>query len=158
MTSDTHNPKLGQTSHDEGTSFTILPLLQTPDPSFRSPGHIYFWPASYKFGGIHYSLWRRQWHPTPGLLPWISHGQRAWWAVVHGVAKSRTGLSDITFTFHFSLSCIGEGNGNPLQFSCLENPRDGGALWAAIYGVTQSQTWLKRLSSSNYFLNNENSL
>ena len=50
--------------------------------------------------------------------------------------------------FQFSLSCIGEGNGNPLQCSCLENPRDGGAWWAAIYGVTQSQTWLKRLSSS----------
>ena len=45
--------------------------------------------------------------------------------------------------FHFSLSCIGEGNGNPLQCSCLENPRDGGAWWAAIYGVTQSQTQLK---------------
>ena len=49
----------------------------------------------------------------------------AWWAVVHGVAKSRTRLSDFTFTFHFSLSCIEEGNGNPLQYSCLENPRDG---------------------------------
>ena len=45
--------------------------------------------------------------------------------------------------FHFSLSCIGEGNGNPLQFSCLENPRDGGAWWAAIYGVSQSRTRLK---------------
>ena len=51
--------------------------------------------------------------------------------------------------FHFSLSCIGEGNGNPLQCSCLENPRDGGAWWAAIYGVTQSRTRLKRLSSSS---------
>ena len=50
--------------------------------------------------------------------------------------------------FHFSLSCIEEGNGNPLQCSCLENPRDGGASWAAVYGVAQSQTWLKRLSSS----------
>ena len=49
--------------------------------------------------------------------------------------------------FHFSLSCIGEGNGNPLQYSCLENPRDGGAWWAAVYGVTQSWTRLKRLSS-----------
>ena len=45
--------------------------------------------------------------------------------------------------FHFSLSCIGEGNGNPLQCSCLQNPRDGGAWWAAVYGVTQSQTRLK---------------
>ena len=51
--------------------------------------------------------------------------------------------------FHFSLSCIGEGNGHPLQCSCLENPRDGGACWAAVYGVTESRTWLKRLSSSS---------
>ena len=51
--------------------------------------------------------------------------------------------------FHFSLSRIGEGNGNQLQCSCLENPRDGGAWWAAVYGVTQSRTWLKSLSSSS---------
>ena len=51
--------------------------------------------------------------------------------------------------FHFSLSCIGEGNGNPLHCSCLENPRDGGAWWAAVYGVAQSQTRLKQLSSSS---------
>ena len=51
--------------------------------------------------------------------------------------------------FHFSLSCIGEGNGNPLQCSCLENPRDGEPWWAAVYGVTQSWTRLKRLSSSS---------
>ena len=51
--------------------------------------------------------------------------------------------------FHFSLSCIGEGNGNPLQCSCLENPRDGGAWWAAVYGVPQSRTLLKRFSSSS---------
>jgi len=51
--------------------------------------------------------------------------------------------------FHFSPSCVGEGNGNPLQYSCLENPRDGGAWWAAVCGVTQSQTRLKRLSSSS---------
>ena len=59
--------------------------------------------------------------------------------------------SDMTerLHFHFSLSCIGEGNGNPLQCSCLENPRDGGACWAAIYGVSQSQTRLKRLSGSS---------
>ena len=54
--------------------------------------------------------------------------------------------------FHFSLSCIGEGNGNPLQCSCLENPRDWGAWWAAVYGVTQSQTRLKQLSlGQKYF-------
>ena len=68
----------------------------------------------------------------------------AWWAAIHGVAKSQTQLH-----FHFSLSCVGEGNGNPLQCSCLENPRDGGAWWAAVYGVTQSRTRLKRLSSSS---------
>ena len=54
-----------------------------------------------------------------------------------------------TFTFHFPLSCIGEGNGNPFQCSCLENPGDWGAWWATIYAVTQSQTRLKRLSSSS---------
>ena len=59
--------------------------------------------------------------------------------------------SDMTerLSFHFSLSCIGEGNGSPLQCSCLENPRDGGAWWAAISGVAQSRTQLKRLSSSS---------
>ena len=68
--------------------------------------------------------------------------------------------SDMTewLHFHFSLSCTGEGNGNPLQCSCLENPRDGGAWWAAIYGVAQSRTQLKRLSSSssNSYLVREN--
>ena len=109
----------------------------------------------------------------------------AWWAAVHGVAKSRTRLSNFTFTFlfhalekemathssvlawripgtgepgglpslglaesdmtkrlhfHFSLSCIGEENGNSFQYSCLENPRDGGAWWAAVFGVAQSWT------------------
>ena len=59
--------------------------------------------------------------------------------------------SDMTewLQFPFSLSCIGEGNGNPLQCSCLENPRDGGAWWATVYAVTQSWTRLKRLSSSS---------
>ena len=51
--------------------------------------------------------------------------------------------------FHFSLSCIGEGNGNPLQCSCLENPRDEGVWWAAVYGFAQSRTWLKRLSGGS---------
>src|SRR5574337_1832 len=52
--------------------------------------------------------------------------------------------------FHLSLSCIGEGNGNPLLCSCLENPRDGGAWWAVVYAVAQSRTRLNRLSSSRY--------
>ena len=89
---------------------------------------------------------RRQWHPTPVLLPGKSHGRRS----LVGCRPWGREESDTTewLHFHFSLSCIGEGNGNPLQCSCLENPRDRGAWWAAIYGVTQSQTRLKRLSSS----------
>ena len=57
--------------------------------------------------------------------------------------------------FHFSLSCIGEGNGNPLQSSCLENPMDGGAWWAAVYGVAQSRTRVKRLGSSSIQISNQ---
>ena len=91
--------------------------------------------------------WRRQWHPTPVLLPGKSHGRRS----LVGCSPWGCWRSDTTewFHFHFSLSCIGEGNGNPLQCSCLENPRDGGAWWAAVYGVAQSWTQLKQLSSSS---------
>ena len=69
----------------------------------------------------------------------------AWWAAVHGVAKSRTRLSDFTFTFHFHAL---EKEMATHSCSCLENPTDRGAWWAAVYGVTQSWTRLKRLSSS----------
>ena len=90
---------------------------------------------------------RRQWHPTPVLLPGKSHGRRSL------VGCSPWGRKELDTTeqldFHFSLSCIGEGNGNPLQCSCLENPRDGGAWWATVYGVAQSRMWLKQLSSSS---------
>ena len=87
------------------------------------------------------------WHPTPVLLPGKFHG----WRSLVGCSPWGCEESDTTeqLHFHFSLSRIGEGNGNPLQCSCLENPRDGGAWWAAVYGVAQSQTWLKRLSSSS---------
>ena len=81
---------------------------------------------------------RRQWHPAPVLLPGKSHGQRSL------VGCSPWGLEESDTTerlhFQFSLLCIGEGNGNPLQCSSLENPRDGGACWAAVYGVPQSRT------------------
>ena len=92
-------------------------------------------------------MWRRQWHPTPVLLPGKSHG----WMSLVGCSPWGRKESDTTerLHFHFSLSCIGAGNGNLLQCSCLENPRDGGAWWAAVYGVAQSQTRLKRLSSSS---------
>ena len=97
--------------------------------------------------------WRRKWQPTPVFLPGESQGGgnlvgcRLW---------GRT-ESDTTEQLHFdfSLSCTGEGNGNPLQCSCLENPREGGTWWAAVYGVAQSRTLLKRLSSSSsrtYFI------
>ena len=85
---------------------------------------------------------RRQWHPTPVLLPGKSHGQRSLVGCSPWVSTER-------LHFHFSLSCIGEGNGNPLQCSCLENPRDGAAWWAAVDGIAQSRTRLKRLSSSS---------
>ena len=93
------------------------------------------------------SLRRRQWHPTPVLLPGKSHGQRS----LVGCSSWGRKESDTTerLQFHFSLLCIGEGNGNPLQCSCLENPRDGGAWWATVCGVAQSRTWLKWLSSSS---------
>ena len=90
---------------------------------------------------------RRQWHPTPVLLPGKSNG----WKSLVGCSPWDRSELDTTerLHFHFSLSCTGEGNGNPLQCSCLENPRDGTAWWAAVYGVSQSRTRLKRLSSSS---------
>ena len=85
--------------------------------------------------------------PHSSTLAWKPHGWRSL------VGCRLWGHKELDMTerlhFHFSLSCIGEGNGKPFQCSCLENPRDGGAWWAAVYGVTQSRTQLKRLSSSS---------
>ena len=94
--------------------------------------------------GLTLCMCRRWWHPTPVLLPGKSHG----WRSPEGCSPWGRSESDRTewLHFHFSPSCIGEGNGNPLQCSCLENPRDRGAWWAAVYGVTQSWTRLKWLS------------
>ena len=99
-----------------------------------------------KLRSVNATCRRRQWHPTPVLLPGKSHGRRS----LEGCSPwGRSGLDPTEqLHFHFSLSCIGEGNGNPLQYSCLENPRDGGAWWTAVYGVAQSRTRLKQLSSS----------
>ena len=76
-------------------------------------------------------------------IPWMEESGR-----LQSMGSLRVG-HDWSTCFHFSLSCIGEGNGNPLQGSCLKNPRDGGAWWAAVYGVAQSRTRLKWLSSSS---------
>ena len=110
--------------HNEVVQFTVL--------------FFFFLPYCTAYGQ------RRQWQSTPELLPGKSHGQRS----LIGWSPWGCKESDTTerLEFHFSLSCIGEGNGNPLQCSCLENSR--GAWWAAVYGVAQSQTQLKRLSSS----------
>ena len=80
--------------------------------------------------------WKIPWMEEPGRLQSM------------GLLKSDTSER---LHFHFSFSCTGEGNGNPLQCSCLENPRDGGAWWACVYGVAQSRTRLKRLSSRSIY-------
>ena len=90
---------------------------------------------------------RRQWQPTPLLLPGKSHGWRSLVGCNPWGCKESDTIERLHF--HFSFSCIGEGNGNTLQGSYLENPRNGGAWWAAVYGVEQSRTRLKRLSSSS---------
>ena len=107
----------------------------------------YHWQIGLRCTWVGKIPWRRAWHPTPVLLSGKSHGRRS---LVGCSPWGRWG-SDMTEWLHFdfSLSCIGEGNGNPLQCSCLENPRDGGAWWAAICGVAQSRTRLKWLSSSS---------
>ena len=86
-----------------------------------------------------------QWHPTPVLLAW----KIPWKEEPGGLQSMGSWRVRHSWATSISLSCIGEGNGNPLQCSCLENPRDGGAWWAAVYGVTQSWIQLKRLISSS---------
>ena len=92
--------------------------------------------------------------PTWWTRVWVNSG--SWWCAGRpGMLQSMESLElDTTewLHFHFSLSCIGEGNGNPLQCSCLENPRDGGAWWAAVSGVARSRTRLEWLSSMAGFI------
>ena len=109
-----------------------------------------FTTSIFRLLNLRYLLFRRrQWQPTPVLLPGKSH---AWRSLV---CCSRWGheKSDTTeqLHFHFSLSCIGEGNGSPLQCSCLENPRDGGAWWAVVSGVAQSRTRLSDFTFTFHF-------
>ena len=106
--------------------------------SFRAEQFIsnLYVPLSEKAMAPHSSTlaWKIPWTEEPGRL--------------QSMGSLRVGHTEWLY-FHFSLSYIGEGNGNPLQCSCLENPRDGRACWAAVYGVAQSWTWLKWLSSSS---------
>ena len=126
----------------------FLTLRIRPHPT-NKPLHLSIYPLSNNFSSslylyaqththTHWFYLNRQWHPTSVLLPGKSHGRRSL------VGCSLWGRSESETTerlnFHFSLSCIGEGNGNPLQYSCLENPRDRGAWWAAVYGVAQTPT------------------
>ena len=92
---------------------------------------------------------RRQWHSTPVLLPGKSHG----WRSLVGCSPWSHEESDMTerLPFHFSLSCIGGGNGNPLQYSCLENPMGRGAWWAAVHGVAKSWTRLSDFTFTFHF-------
>ena len=129
-------------------------LSHAPDPTLlghhRAPSsasHYLFHTQQCIYVSPNLPVHRRQWHPTPVLVPGKSHGRRSL------VGYSPWGCSESDMTerlhFHFSLPCIGDRNGNPLQCSCLRNPRDWGAWWAAISGVAQSRTRLKRLSSSS---------
>ena len=120
-------------------SQSLLKFLSTE--SVMLCNHLIHCCSPWSFSTSHSGKGRRQWHPTPVLLPGKSHGQRS----LIGCSPWDRCESDTTerLRFHFSLSCIGGGNGNPLQCSCLESPRDRGAWWAAIYGVAQSRTRLK---------------
>ena len=126
-------------------------------PSSKDGGS---WHCTYTKGKMHSFCTTAQLHSSHMLawrgngtqkalqfLPGNSHGQRS----LVGCSPWGREESDTTeqLHFHFSLSCIREGNGNSFQCSCLENPRDSGAWWAAVYGVAQSWTQLKRLSSSS---------
>ena len=110
-----------------------------------------FPPSSFvllSFACLYLFFWRRQWHPLQYSCLENPMDEEAWWAAVHGIAKSWTRLSDFTFTFH--LHALEKAMATHSSVLALENPRDGWAWWAAVYGVTQSRIRLKRLSSSIY--------
>ena len=108
--------------------------------------------------------WRKKWQPTLVFLPGESQRGGAWWAAISGVAQSQTRLkrlSSSSSSVHHSLISkfilllnafhFGEGNGTPLQYSCLENPMDGGAWWAAVHGVAKSRTQLNDFTFTFHF-------
>ena len=129
------------------TCIYLCPAYLVWHNTWKVHPHCPKWPDFYFLGLSNMPLQRRQWHPTPVLLPGKPHGWRSL------VGCSPWGCKESGATewlhFHFSLSCIGEGNGNPLQYSCLENPRDWGVWWAAVYGIAQRLKWFSISSSSS---------
>ena len=162
------NPSNEQVKHFpfylRALSQAVLCACRPPAPlemrtlvSHSNLGHLFSFPPTEPTWGEQCSvvfwgaLQLRQWQPTPALLSGKSHGQRS----LVGCSPWGPEESDTTERLHFqfSLSCTGEGNGSPLQYSCLENPRDVGAWWAAALGVAQSRTRLQWLSSSSSLQN-----
>ena len=129
-------------------------LLLTAQKPIKRPG---LWKEKFALFWMSATAVGAGWSGRSGEMTYLSkdqylphffcnHWTRVFVGLVHGVAKLDTTEQ---LHFHFSLSCVGEGNGNPLWCSCLENPGDGRAWWAAVSGVAQSRTRLKRLSSSS---------
>ena len=121
----------------QGVSLPISGSFCRKENATHAPSLPFTRPSLEKAMATHSSTlaWKIPWTEEPGRL--------------QSVGSRKESDTTEQLHFHFLLSCIGEGNGNPLQYSCLVNPRDGGAWWAAVYGVTQSRTQLKRLSSSS---------
>ena len=117
----------------------VIPIIQQGKAELPELCPFHF-RGAFKFPSheLNHLSQRKRWHPTPIFLPGKSHGRRS----LVGFSPQGGEESDMTerLHFHFSLSGIGEGNGNPLQCSCLENPRDRGAWWAAVHGVAHSRT------------------
>ena len=130
---------------------TELEDFKRPVPSYSLSGHLcefgFTCPVWHHLHTNNYGFEEKVMAPHSSILAW----KISWMEEPGGLQSMGSRRVDTTewLHVHFSLSCIGEGNGNPLQCSCLENHRDGRAWWAAIYGVAQSQTRLKWLSSSS---------
>ena len=137
--------------------YFIVTRMKSSDGTIGAGRHkiastIFRWLLPSGWPWIHVLWWvfSKAMAPFPVLLPGKSHRRRS--LVGCGPRGRWESYTTERLHFHFSLSCIGEGNGNPLQCSCLENPRDGGAWWAAVYGVAQSQTRLKWFSSMAFHI------